>query len=573
MHFKITITISWLLLIPIQTKTQNWSTFGGGNHRTGFSKITGPKSFSNLIWSVNSSNQTTLGNAVYSFGDHFVTSRITFSPYRGVIECRGLSDGQLKWTSPLITFSSILYCIGFTEDAVYVNDYSNGDIYALYPSNGLIKWKAKITSTTFGAYPGCVFACNGDPILAGKSEESRFTVRLDKNTGELIWSNNTVIAITPNAAMAATSDKVYRITGGITIPIVLTAIDIHTGKNLYSSSPLLGDGDQENPLTLGKDGVIYFLRDGGKLYAMQDNGNGFSEKWTFIPQSINGAALAGNISIGPDEDIYFFDTDRLVKLNHINGELVGATETLSFSQPSVSIGGDSSVYVNDGKGQFYIYSLDLQEQKSKLTAPGNVYCNPSLNKEGIFIITQAGNKISAFQDIHKIPPVADFRASKLQIRVGEPVDFFDQSSYQANNWYWTFSGADNAISNDQNPMQVKYNEVGIYPVSLRVTNDFGMDSITKECLIEVLPATQVNNQITEKLWRIFPNPVDHQISVYNVDNYLGQTIIISDLHGIIFSRSVINQNPWKFNIGFLPNGIYLISTYGMKPVRFFKTTE
>lgn len=52
-------------------------------------------------------------------------------------------------------------------------------------------------------------------------------------------------------------------------------------------------------------------------------------------------------------------------------------------------------------------------------------------------------------------------------------------------------------------MQVKYNEVGIYPVSLRVTNDFGMDSITKECLIEVLPATQVNNQITEKLWRIF----------------------------------------------------------------------
>lgn len=573
MHFKITIIISLLLLFQIKTKTQNWPTFGGGNDRTGFSKITGPKSFSNLIWSVNSSNQTTLGNAVYSFGDNFVTSRITFSPYRGVIECRSISNGQLKWTSPQISFSSILYCIGFTQDAVYVNDYSNGDIYALYPSNGLIKWKAKITSTTFGAYPGCVFACNGDPILAGKSEESRFTVRLDKNTGELIWSNNTVIAITPNAALAATSDKVYRITGGITIPIVLTAIDIHTGKNLYSSSPLPGDGDQENPLTLGKDGVIYFLRDGGKLYAMQDHGSGFSEKWTFIPQSINGVALAGNISVGPDQDIYFFDSDRLVKLNHINGELVAATETISFSQPSVSIGADSSVYVNDGKGQFYIYSSDLQDQKSKLTAPGNVYCNPSLNKEGIFVITQAGNKISAYQDIHKIPPVADFRASKLQIRVGESIDFYDQSSYEANNWHWNFLGAESENSNDQNPMQILYNEEGTYSVSLKVTNDFGMDSLIKECLIEVLPATQVKHQNKEKIWKLFPNPTIHEMSVYNVDSYLGQSLTISDLYGKIYTSAEINQNPMKLNVGFLHNGIYLISVDGMKPIRFIKTSE
>ncbi|MFO0203201.1 MAG: hypothetical protein ACK528_08745, partial [Alphaproteobacteria bacterium] len=87
---------------------QNWSTVGGGNQRNGLSKMTGPQNVTTPDW-IQSSAFTALGNAVYSFGDKFVTSRISFSPYSGRVECRDLQTGSLVWTSPFLNNSSIMY--------------------------------------------------------------------------------------------------------------------------------------------------------------------------------------------------------------------------------------------------------------------------------------------------------------------------------------------------------------------------------------------------------------------------------------------------------------------------------
>jgi len=57
--------------------------------------MSGIKDFNSPDWVIHNAGISTLGNAVYSQGNRFVTSGITFSPYKGSIECRNLKDGSL----------------------------------------------------------------------------------------------------------------------------------------------------------------------------------------------------------------------------------------------------------------------------------------------------------------------------------------------------------------------------------------------------------------------------------------------------------------------------------------------
>jgi hypothetical protein len=365
-----------------------------------------------------------------------------------------------------------------------------------------------------------------------------------------------LIAITPNAALAANESKVYRITGGITIPIVLTAIDVRSGKTLYSSAPIPGDGDQENPITLGPGGRIYFWRDGGKLYAYEDLGSGFQEAWSFTPQVLTGAALSGNISLAADGDLYVFDTDRILKIDSGTGDPVSATETFSFSQPSISVGADSTVYVNDGKGQFYAYSADLQTKKWQLAAGGNVYCNPALAKDGTLVLTQAGTRISAYQFKGEKAPVADFRISKRRITAGESVDFFDQSSFSPTEWNWVFPGARIPVSNERNPQGIIYDNEGVFDVGLKVRNAMGDDSIVKYCKIEVVAATANRDPARELNVQLFPNPVVDVLNIQLTENLLGLDYTITDLCGRPVRQGTIRQERMQFSLVDLKSGWY-----------------
>ncbi len=251
--------------------SQNWPTIGGSNQRNGLSKIIGPDSVITPAWSV-SSSQTVIGNSIFSFGDKFVTARAVFSPYTSRLECRSLIDGSLIWEKMVYT-TSIMYAVGFNEDAVYVHDYSNDSLYALSPIDGSVKWA--VSEYMFGGNSGILFACNGDPIVRGK--------RLDKNTGQTIWFYDYIVPVGPNAGYAATSTTFYHYKGTINTPKTVFALDIETGQFKYETGSLPGDGDQEWPITIGSDGTIYLKRDGGKLYAFEDTGSEFRIKWEYTP--------------------------------------------------------------------------------------------------------------------------------------------------------------------------------------------------------------------------------------------------------------------------------------------------
>jgi PKD repeat protein len=84
------------------------------------------------------------------------------------------------------------------------------------------------------------------------------------------------------------------------------------------------------------------------------------------------------------------------------------------------------------------------------------------------------------------PPVANFSASATTITVGQSVTFTDQSTNSPTSWAWTFDGGTPSTSNLQNPT-ITYNTVGVFTVSLTVTNAFGSDTETKANYITVNP--------------------------------------------------------------------------------------
>jgi len=80
---------------------------------------------------------------------------------------------------------------------------------------------------------------------------------------------------------------------------------------------------------------------------------------------------------------------------------------------------------------------------------------------------------------------ADFSADNTSIRVGEKVNFSDQSSGVPTSWFWTFPGGNPSSSSVQSPPAITYSAAGVYPVTLKVSNGVTSDSITKTAFIAV----------------------------------------------------------------------------------------
>jgi len=80
---------------------------------------------------------------------------------------------------------------------------------------------------------------------------------------------------------------------------------------------------------------------------------------------------------------------------------------------------------------------------------------------------------------------ADFSADKTGVVVGQAVNFSDQSSGNPTQWLWDFG--DGSTSTEQNPTHA-YNTMGVFTVSLTVTNLVEADTTTVNSFILVLEA-------------------------------------------------------------------------------------
>ncbi|MFH2141599.1 MAG: PKD domain-containing protein [Bacteroidota bacterium] len=88
-------------------------------------------------------------------------------------------------------------------------------------------------------------------------------------------------------------------------------------------------------------------------------------------------------------------------------------------------------------------------------------------------------------------PVVDFSSDFTTVFVGGSVDFYDLTAGSPDSWTWYFPGAAPVTSTDQNPTIITYPTVGLYPVTLVVTNLIGSDSLTKTDYITVIDNSSV----------------------------------------------------------------------------------
>jgi PKD repeat protein len=575
-------TLIFLSIILIVANTilysQNWPTIGGKNQRNGLSKIIGPDSVLTPAWTV-ASSQTSIGNSIFTFGDKFVTARSVFSPYTSKIECRSLVDGSLLWEK-MVYSTSRMFAVGFTEDAVYAHDYFSDSLYALLPIDGSVKWS--VQENMFGGNAGILFACNGDPIVRGK--------RLNKDTGQTIWFYNYIVPVGPNAGYAATNTTFYHYKGAINTPKTLFALDIESGQFKYETGALPGDGDQEWPITIGNDGTIYLKRDGGKLYAFEDTGIGFTIKWEYTPTGTDMPGYFGSDAAG---NLYVIDNDTVKLINKSDGSPLFksniAVNSSFFS--TISVDGEGKVYVNNNTNKMFCFTGDLQTLIWELAVPNLTYCGAALSKDGTLVITGSGTTIRAYRPNKPFKPVADFKVDSRKIIAGGNVSFYDQSSYLPTSWQWNFEGGVPSASTEQNPENIVYNVPGIYEVTLIAANSLGSDTLTKICYIEVEQTSIVDSEseLPQEFYlsQNYPNPFNPTTNIefrmsnggfvsLKVYDVLGNEVVTlveeykqAGKYSVEFNANSHSGLPSR-NVRNLPSGIYI---YKLKSGNFVQTKK
>jgi PKD repeat protein len=537
---------------------QNWYTVCGNNQKNGLTKMTGPVSIGSPYWTATSPNNTVWGNAVYTFGNKFVSSRGVLSPYRLLVEMRDLTTGALIWQKT-VNDTARLYAVGFTEDAVYAVDYQGSTttiLYALTVDSGNVKWSLPVLM--FPGNTGICFAPDGDPIIFGK--------RLDRKTGAVKWAYNYTIPASPDGGYVVSGNTYYHWTGSLSTPKKLIAVDINTGLLKYQSDALPGAGDQENDLVIGPDGTIYIARDNGSLHAFIDNGSGFTQKWALSP-----AVLPK--SFGPNNTIYCaninFGVTRgtLMRVDGNTGSIIDSIPTVTAGY--VTVGYDSTVYVNNGAtaGKLYAFTPDLQTIKWQMDLASTTYLGFTLGKEGVFVAIGAGNQITAYKPTISRKPVADFRSSGRDINTSQTINFFDQSSYSPTSWNWTFTGGTPSSSTSQNPTGISYSAAGIYEVKLAAVNSFGADTITRTSYVFVNNPTVISgNENTNpnefKLEQNYPNPFNPTTNIkFSMSNLQFVTLKVYDMLGKEVTTLVKEKlTPGTYSINWnaaeYPSGVY-----------------
>ncbi len=134
-----------------------------------------------------------------------------------------------------------------------------------------------------------------------------------------------------------------------------------------------------------------------------------------------------------------------------------------------------------------------QPLKTTLEWTRKVFSLSSYNNKSVFVAIQCvsnDNFIMMIDDLEIIPDSstlisANFSASKTLIKIGESINFTDQSAGSPISWSWSFPGGNPSVSNDQHPVNIRYDVAGSYSVTLKITNSSGSDSITRSGYIKV----------------------------------------------------------------------------------------
>ncbi|MDP2424702.1 MAG: M6 family metalloprotease domain-containing protein [Bacteroidales bacterium] len=152
----------------------------------------------------------------------------------------------------------------------------------------------------------------------------------------------------------------------------------------------------------------------------------------------------------------------------VNGNAQGPPDEVYIYRPNGTLTANGSV--NSANYSFNVNRTAINDA----TDPSSFLQNGSPGGLRISEISSIGATIS-FKVSFGLDAIAKFEANHTTVSQGGTVTFNNQSS-NANTWEWKFPGGTPEASSTQNPV-VTYANIGIYPVSLKVTNQYHTDSI------------------------------------------------------------------------------------------------
>lgn len=159
-----------------------------------------------------------------------------------------------------------------------------------------------------------------------------------------------------------------------------------------------------------------------------------------------------------------------------------------------------------------------------------------------------------------LAPQADFSASYISGKAPLSTTFFDQSTNSPTSWEWTFESGTPNTSISQNPV-VTYASNGTFAVTLKATNSFGDNIVTKSGFITVSNASGIGELASQGKYKLFPNPTSG-IAEISIDEPLESDYkieIFNSLGSLLRTYTKPkNEKLTELDLTANPSGIYII---------------
>lgn len=441
-------------------------------------------------------------------------------------------SGAVQYTFPDVSISSNGYYL-IARDAVSFNNTFGmtaaqwtsgllddfGALIELYDNNGFLKDSVNYKSTA----PWPTEAAGNGPSINLCDPNS------DNALGEN-WS-----AAMKFVGVNGVGDSLYATPGGACTSganIVITEIMYNSpesGTDSLEFVELFNNGATINMLNFSiNDAFVYTFPD------MQFNSG------TYMLLAVSSAAMQNTFGVTSIQwtSGALNNTSETITLKDLYGEIIDQV-TYSDHMPWDSLA--------DGTGP----SLTLCDPNSNNALPefwksSTEFAAVNAANDSIFATPGTG--------CINPPPITDFSGNPTTLIEGGSVQFTDLTTNSPIAWEWTFEGGVPSTSTEQNPL-ITYPAFGVYPVTLKSSNAYGTDSLTKTEYINVdidgIKPIDYNQVF------IYPNPAQNEFKVVNNKKFEMVIEIYNSSSKLIESRTS-SDTEINFNIADLASGLYLV---------------
>ena len=403
-------TLLTLLVVP-WIAAQDWTNSGGNAQRNGRTDAYGPLA-AQLLWSsgppsVIAWNPVVVGNRVFvvrQTGGAQLGAPPTGAPNDAPVFALDLATGAQLWRRdiPYLTGQWTTWLLGHSNGRVYAARSGNGAtssgvVHALDAATGATVWTSAAVITA-GPYDGCVFADNGDLIVAS------FTAiwRIRATDGSTVWTASRQGSVSGQCGAARFGDAVY-VADSFQGGQVIKRFDLATGAFQYQSAVMPGLLNQHHPM-VGPDGSVYLNRASNSpgfdfFHAFTDTGSALVQRWA-VPSN---PGIAGEYACGADGSVYMVQPGEIVSRLDAQSGAVRNTYPVPLGSngysPRFTVDGDGRVYLGNGgfpNGALLAFDRDLTLRWST-PVPNINNGGPAIAADGTLVVAGVGNDLRAYR--------------------------------------------------------------------------------------------------------------------------------------------------------------------------------